>query len=73
MKRDKVLGTIAKAVVWLENLALEIKAARFVEAAKLAAKNTKPLAVDYVETVVIKEDGTVVSRYKELQPHMSTD
>lgn len=69
MKRDQVLGTIAKAIVWFEDLALEIKAARFVSTSKLIAKkNTKPLAVDYIEVVVIKEDGTVMGRHKEFKP-----
>lgn len=70
MKRDTALGFIAKCIVWLEKLTLEIKAARFKQAQALVqtASNVTPI-VDYVEVVIIREDNTVLARYKELRPH----
>lgn len=66
MKRDRVLEFIAKVTVWLEQLAAEIQVQRFRQITA-AVQPAKPLAVDWVEVVVIREDNTVVARYKEFK------
>ena len=67
MKRDRVLGFVAKVIVYLEQLAQHIQTQRFRQIAA-QVHPAKPLAVDWVEVVIIREDNTVVARYKELRP-----
>lgn len=68
MKRDKTMQLIAKAIVWLEDLRLEINARRFIIESKRAHdKHLKP-TVDIVHTKIIDRQGTVVCTFKDVQP-----
>ena len=68
MKQDVVQRAIASTIVWLEGLQESVQVYRFEHARKLVAGTGAGLATDYIEMVIIKEDGTVVGRRKVLKP-----
>lgn len=63
--KDKVIIAIAKSIVWLENLRIEIQKHRFEHATKLA-KDSLTAPKIYV-TKIVNEEGYVIATLREVK------